>query len=177
MSQHLCQSHTRSKTVSRSLGLFPGPCGNGCSTSIPVGQRMNLWRWAVDSTMLWGSASWSVTDGVKRLLVSMEQTMHRRILQFPRRTDETCWRYRNRCSRIYAQWLRDTNALTIFQNCLKKILTWGGHVARLPAIRIVRCAMEFEWLHWQYATRVVGVQGHRRGDAFRRWETSWINCA
>jgi phage tail protein X len=102
--------------------------------------------------------------------LSMEHAMHRRILQLPRRPDETCWRYRSRCSRIYAQWLCDTNGLTIFQNCLRKIWTWGGHVARVPAIRFVRCATEFEWLHWKYATSVVGGQAHRRGDAFRRWE-------
>jgi hypothetical protein len=72
----------------------------------------------------------------------MEHAMHRRTLQLPRRPDETCWRYRIRCFRIYAQWLRDTNGLTIFQKCLRKIGAWGGHVARLPATRIVRCAIE-----------------------------------
>jgi phage tail protein X len=140
------------------------------NSSIPVGQRMSLWRRAVDSTMLWGSASWTVTDGVKQFLVSMEHAMHRRILHLPRRPDETCWRYRSRCSRIFAQWLRDTNGITIFQKSLRKIWTWAGHVARLPASRIVRCAMEFESLHWLYATRVVGGEGHRRGGAVRRWE-------
>jgi hypothetical protein len=162
-------THTIKNRIKKPWGCFWALRQWLLNSSIPVRQRMNLGRWAVDSTMLWGSASWTVTDGVKLLLVSMEHAMHR-ILQLPRRPDETCWRYRNRYSRIYAQWLRDTNGLTIFQKCLRKIWTWAGHVARLPATRNFQCVMEFKSLHLQHATRVVWGQGHRRGDAFRRWE-------
>jgi hypothetical protein len=91
-------THTIKKRIKKPWGCFWALRQWLLNSSIPVGQRMNLWRWAVDSTMLWGSASWTVTDGVKRLRVTMEHAMHRRILQLPRRPDETWWRYRDRYS-------------------------------------------------------------------------------
>ncbi len=137
---------------------------------IPIRQRLDLWRLAIDSTLLWGSASWTVNDSVKRIIVAMEHAMHRKILMMPRSPVETCWQYRGRCARIYASWLRERKAFTIYQKCLNKIWTWAGHVARLPDTRIVKCCLEHKCVQWQYVARLVGGQGHRRGGAFKRWE-------
>ena len=129
-----------------------------CSRTYPLRQRLALFEQVVTATILYGSASWTMTTARSQLIRSVQRPMLRRVVGIVQQDGETYVEWIQRSSHVAeALYLRNGGESWVKQQ-RRRYGRWAGHVAR---------AEEGRWsnrlLYWH-------PQGARRpGRPVKRW--------
>ena len=129
-----------------------------CSRTYPMRQRLALFEQVVTATLLYGSASWTMTTARSQLLRSVQRSMLRRVVGIIRQDGET-----------YVEWIQRSTHVAEHHYCRsggeswvvqhrRRCWKWARHIAR---------ATDARWasrlLYWH-------PRGSRRqGRPVKRW--------
>ena len=139
----------------------------------PLPHRLRIFKSCIGQALLWGSESWHITRQRLQRIRGVELAMMRTLIpspKFPKDTP-TAQRYEQHKSLIRTT-LKTHKYEGFDRQWVRRYHAWAGHLARLPAERWAKRAMQERNLAWWRTQQAIptGYRHHKREGNISRWE-------
>ena len=129
-----------------------------CSRTYPLRHRLSLFEQVVTATLLYGSASWTMTAARSQLIRSVQRSMLRRVVGTARQDEETYVDWIQRSTHVAESLYVRNGGESWVRQQRRRYWRWAGHVARAADGR------------WSNRLLCWHPQGSRRpGRPIKRW--------